>query len=99
MSRENDEDWYEACNPLNSTRGLVPVTYFEEVGKTDKQRVAKWNSIQEACTAGALYGWCVDKGTVKHAFGALVKGRIKSSVSCSVPLLTKYMGDLELEVY
>ena len=37
ISRENDEDWYEACNPLNSARGLVPVTYFEVVGKTDRQ--------------------------------------------------------------
>nr|OQO28825.1 hypothetical protein B0A51_05238 [Rachicladosporium sp. CCFEE 5018] len=34
VSRENDPDWYEACNPLQNTRGLVPVKYFEEVGKT-----------------------------------------------------------------
>lgn len=32
--RENDPDWYEACNPLHGTRGLVPVSYFEGVGKT-----------------------------------------------------------------
>lgn len=34
VGREHDSDWYEACNPLHGTRGLVPVTYFEGVGKT-----------------------------------------------------------------
>lgn len=34
VSRENDPDWYEACNPLRNERGLVPVKYFEGVGKT-----------------------------------------------------------------
>jgi bud emergence protein 1 len=34
VGREDDADWYEACNPLHNTRGLVPVTYFEPVGKT-----------------------------------------------------------------
>ena len=34
MGRENDNDWYEACNPLHGSRGLVPVKYFDTVGKT-----------------------------------------------------------------
>lgn len=34
MDRENDADWYEACNPLKNERGLVPVKYFDDVGKT-----------------------------------------------------------------
>ncbi|KAH8729082.1 hypothetical protein GQ44DRAFT_723976 [Phaeosphaeriaceae sp. PMI808] len=34
VGRENDTEWYEACNPLHGTRGLVPVSYFEDVGKT-----------------------------------------------------------------
>lgn len=34
VGRENDTDWYEACNPLVGSRGLVPVSYFEPVGKT-----------------------------------------------------------------
>ncbi|ORY03684.1 hypothetical protein BCR34DRAFT_634876 [Clohesyomyces aquaticus] len=37
VGRENDADWYEACNPLHGTRGLVPVTYFEPVGKTARE--------------------------------------------------------------
>lgn len=34
VGRENDPDWYEACNPLRNERGLVPVKYFDSVGKT-----------------------------------------------------------------
>ncbi|KAL6717085.1 bud emergence protein 1 [Lecanora helva] len=38
ISRENDPNWYEACNPLiPSARGLVPVSYFENIGKTERQ--------------------------------------------------------------
>ena len=38
ISRENDQDWYEACNPLiPSARGLVPVSYFEVIGKNERQ--------------------------------------------------------------
>ncbi|KAL9053307.1 MAG: hypothetical protein Q9162_004858 [Coniocarpon cinnabarinum] len=33
VGREDDSDWYEACNPVVGTRGLVPVNYFELVGK------------------------------------------------------------------
>ena len=33
VGRESDPDWYEACNPIIGTRGLVPVNYFELVGK------------------------------------------------------------------
>lgn len=35
ISREDDPDWYEAANPLiPSARGLVPVSFFETIGKT-----------------------------------------------------------------
>ena len=38
ISREDDTDWYEACNPLRlEARGLVPVSYFEIIGKTERQ--------------------------------------------------------------
>jgi bud emergence protein 1 len=33
VGREEDTSWYEACNPLQGARGLVPATYFETVGK------------------------------------------------------------------
>lgn len=39
ISREDDPDWYEACNPLvPSARGLVPVSFFEVVHKNEKDR-------------------------------------------------------------
>ncbi|KAF2805645.1 scaffold protein Scd2 [Mytilinidion resinicola] len=45
VGRENDPDWYEACNPLQNTRGLVPVTYFELVGKTVRDSGSSTKSI------------------------------------------------------
>lgn len=39
ISREDDSDWYEACNPLiPSARGLVPVSFFEVIGKNERER-------------------------------------------------------------
>jgi bud emergence protein 1 len=45
VGRENDTDWYEACNPLQGTRGLVPVTYFEPVGKTVRDSGSSTKSV------------------------------------------------------
>ncbi|PYH47210.1 phosphatidylinositol-3-phosphate-binding protein BEM1 [Aspergillus saccharolyticus JOP 1030-1] len=40
ISREDDQDWYEACNPLiPSARGLVPVSFFEVIGKNERDSV------------------------------------------------------------
>jgi bud emergence protein 1 len=37
IGRENDEDWFEACNPaVPDARGLVPVKYFQRLGKTER---------------------------------------------------------------
>lgn len=37
IGRENDADWYEACNPaLEDVRGLVPVAFFQILGKTER---------------------------------------------------------------
>jgi bud emergence protein 1 len=45
LSREDDTEWYEACNPIiGSARGLVPVAYFEVVGKTQRQSNNSVNS-------------------------------------------------------
>jgi bud emergence protein 1 len=46
ISREDDTDWYEACNPLIPTaRGLVPVAFFEVIGKTERQSAGSVASI------------------------------------------------------
>ncbi|KAG5986462.1 hypothetical protein E4U54_005407 [Claviceps lovelessii] len=37
IGRENDDDWYEACNPaLPDARGLVPVSFFQALGRTER---------------------------------------------------------------
>jgi len=37
IGRENDTDWYEACNPaVPDARGLVPVNFFQTLGKTTR---------------------------------------------------------------
>ena len=36
VGREDDPDWYEACNPVHGTKGLVPVNHFEHVKKHDR---------------------------------------------------------------
>ena len=46
LSREDDPDWYEACNPLiPSARGLVPVAFFEEIKKTQRQSTDSAKSV------------------------------------------------------
>lgn len=37
IGRENDTDWYEACNPsMPNARGLVPVQFFQVLGRTER---------------------------------------------------------------
>ncbi|KEY74325.1 hypothetical protein S7711_00481 [Stachybotrys chartarum IBT 7711] len=37
IGREDDPDWYEACNPaLPDARGLVPVAFFQALGRTER---------------------------------------------------------------
>ncbi|EEB06739.1 hypothetical protein SJAG_01794 [Schizosaccharomyces japonicus yFS275] len=38
IGREEDQAWYEVCNPAVGARGYVPVKYFEELGKTVNNR-------------------------------------------------------------
>ncbi|KAI8645180.1 hypothetical protein BD408DRAFT_362158 [Parasitella parasitica] len=34
--RENDTDWFEACNPASNLKGIVPVPFFQVIDKTDR---------------------------------------------------------------
>src|SRR5690606_9869035 len=37
IGREDDTEWYEACNPaLPDARGLVPVAFFQALGRTER---------------------------------------------------------------
>ena len=56
ISREDDTDWYEACNPLiPSARGLVPVSYFEVIGKNERESTGSMPS--RASTGGNDSGY------------------------------------------
>jgi bud emergence protein 1 len=35
VGHEDDEDWYEACDPPSNLRGMVPVSYFEVVSRKE----------------------------------------------------------------
>jgi len=56
VSRENDSDWYEACNPLHNSRGLVPVTYFDTVGKTVRDSAESTKSASATHDSGYAEG-------------------------------------------
>lgn len=34
--RENDEHWFEACNPATNMKGIVPVSYFQVLDKSER---------------------------------------------------------------
>lgn len=36
IGRENDEQWFEACNPATNSRGIVPVSYFQVLDKSER---------------------------------------------------------------
>lgn len=56
VGRENDEDWYEACNPMLNTRGLVPVNHFENIGKTTVRDSAGSSRSVTSTTHDSGYG-------------------------------------------
>jgi bud emergence protein 1 len=56
VSRENDSDWYEACNPLHNSRGLVPVSYFDTVGKTVRDSAESTKSASATHDSGYAEG-------------------------------------------
>ncbi|RCH79056.1 bud emergence protein 1, partial [Rhizopus stolonifer] len=35
-ARENDPEWFEACNPASNLKGIVPVAYFQVIDKTER---------------------------------------------------------------
>lgn len=34
--REHDTEWFEACNPASNLKGIVPVSYFQVIDKTER---------------------------------------------------------------
>jgi hypothetical protein len=51
IGRENDTDWYEACNPaLPDARGLVPVAFFQALGKTERSERTTMDPLRQGST-------------------------------------------------
>ncbi|KAI9847052.1 MAG: bud emergence protein 1 [Thelocarpon superellum] len=45
IGREHDTEWYEACNPsMPNARGLVPVEYFQVLGKNERDSASSITS-------------------------------------------------------
>lgn len=78
VARENDPDWYEACNPLQFTRGLVPVSYFEEVGKQQIQKNFSQQSTSRSSTTGGHDSGYSEKNSevgTPNGHGAAIHGQ------------------------
>ncbi|KIW05820.1 uncharacterized protein PV09_03026 [Verruconis gallopava] len=66
VGRENDTEWYEACNPLQGARGLVPVKFFETVGKQARNSAGSTGSGGYAPVQGSAphdSGYATGNGT------------------------------------
>ncbi|KAK9314523.1 protein scd2/ral3, partial [Lipomyces starkeyi] len=62
IGNEHDLNWYEACNPSTNTRGMVPVTYFQVLGRNERESVdssiGAWNKssgISEYSSSPAVH--------------------------------------------
>ncbi|KAI9654518.1 MAG: bud emergence protein 1 [Bathelium mastoideum] len=85
VSRENDPDWYEACNPLHGTRGLVPVKYFEPVGKTVRDSGGSATSIPTGGIPGHDSGYAESskngsRGSVSGSDGEPKSARLSKTL-------------------
>ncbi|KAF9107168.1 bud emergence protein 1 [Mortierella sp. AM989] len=63
VGNEDDEDWYEACNPVTGARGFVPVAYFQILEKSGQQqhpRGQQRNSSQSIEDSGNDSGTFID---------------------------------------
>ncbi|KAI8993450.1 hypothetical protein BDB01DRAFT_847329 [Pilobolus umbonatus] len=50
--RENDMEWFEACNPATNIKGLVPVSYFQIIERTERSiQVSRPNSCSTTSTS------------------------------------------------
>ena len=84
MSRENDTDWYEACNPLHNSRGLVPVSYFDTVGKTMRDSAESVKSASATHDSGYAEGAHTPARNTGPARGSGLNGA-NSNMPISMP--------------
>ena len=84
VSRENDTDWYEACNPLHNSRGLVPVSYFDTVGKTVRDSAESVKSASATHDSGYAEGAHTPARNTGPARGSGLNGA-NSNMPISMP--------------
>ena len=85
MGRENDTDWYEACNPLVGSRGLVPVKYFEDIGKTVRDSGDSSNAL------GATHDSGYGEGATPRSSGPARMSHANGAGAPNVPAMPAAM--------
>ncbi|KAL3427317.1 bud emergence protein 1 [Phlyctema vagabunda] len=100
IGRENDTDWYEACNPaVPDARGLVPVQFFQALGKTERDSGLSDgspppNKIPDhdsgysdagSTTVGSDSARRLSKGSANKGTGAMVYGMVMYDFAAERP--------------
>lgn len=52
IGKENDTEWFEASNPATGIKGIVPVSYFQVIDKTERSLAV--NRPQSSSTSSTL---------------------------------------------
>ncbi|KAK5138175.1 hypothetical protein LTR08_004870 [Meristemomyces frigidus] len=92
VSRENDPDWYEACNPLANTRGLVPVSYFDTVGKTVRDSGDSSASLSQTHDSGYAEGATPSARSIGLSRTSTMNGGVADKPSMPGHRSSKSMG-------
>jgi hypothetical protein len=53
IARENDTEWFEACNPASNIKGIVPVPFFQVIDKTERSLAVNRPTSSSSSTTGA----------------------------------------------
>jgi bud emergence protein 1 len=77
---KNDLDWFQACKPLNCPRGLVPVSYFEDVAKKERDGAGS-DPYQHAKTQRYAYDYIAPLRAVGNSNTHITEGFVQSVAS------------------
>ncbi|ORY95707.1 hypothetical protein BCR43DRAFT_493463 [Syncephalastrum racemosum] len=61
VGRENDDQWFEACNPATNSKGIVPVSYFQVLDKSERSL-----PVQQPAAASKADSGFVDEQDITH---------------------------------
>jgi len=80
VGREEDTEWYEACNPVLGTRGLVPVNHFEDIAKTSRNS-ASYGPVGRGQSFGAHDSGYAERGAERDSTTSSAPGTLRLSKS------------------